>query len=103
MLAKEAEIKERWQKYFSKVLTDEGLEDFQNRERESIERQFYSRLCESISKDEIKEALKKISNRKAEGSDQILVEVLKYLGEESIQWMAEFFNVIFRIETMPKE
>jgi len=51
------------------------MEDFQSRERESSESQFEPRLCEPISKDEIKEALKKMSNGKVEGLDQIPVEV----------------------------
>ena len=36
---KEAEIKETWQTYFSKILNGRALEDFWSRERESSERQ----------------------------------------------------------------
>jgi len=61
--------------YFFKLLNGEVMEDFQSRERESSESQFEPRLCEPISKDEIKEALKKMSNGKVEGLDQIPVEV----------------------------
>ena len=60
-------------------------------------------MCEPISKDEIKEILKKITDGKVEGSDQILVELWKCLGEEGLKWLAEFSNVIFRTAKMPRE
>jgi len=60
-------------------------------------------LCEPISKDEIKETLKKMANGKVEGQDQILVEVWKCLDEEGLKCLAELFNVIFRISKMPRE
>jgi len=44
-------------------------------------------LHESISKDEIKEALKKMSKGKEERPDQILVEVWKCLGEDGLKWL----------------
>ena len=75
VLAKEAKIKQRWQSYFSKLLNGEVLKDFWSRGCESSERQLHPRLCEPISKDEIKEILKKMSNGKAEGLDQIPVEM----------------------------
>ena len=42
-------------------------------------------------------------NGKAEGPDQIPVEVWKCLGEEGLEWLTELFNVIFRTAKMPKE
>ena len=44
-------------------------------------------LCEPISKDEIRESLKKMSNGKVEGPDQVPVEVWKCLGEEGLEWL----------------
>ena len=54
-------------------------------------------MCEPISKDKIKESLKKITNGKVEELDQISVEMWTCLGEEELEWLAELFNVIFRI------
>ena len=85
VLAKEAKIKDRWQRYFAKLLNGEVLKDFWSNERESSERQLDYRLCESISKDEIKNALKKMSNGKDEGPDQIPIEVWKCLDEEGLK------------------
>jgi len=61
------------------------------------------RECGHISKDEIKEAMRKMPNEKAEGPDQIPVEVWKCLGEEGLEWLLELFNVIFRTAKMPEE
>ena len=60
-------------------------------------------MCEPISKDEVKEALKKMANGKVEGPDQILVEVWKCLGEEGLEWLTQLFNVIYRTAKMPRE
>jgi len=60
-------------------------------------------MCGHITKDEIKEALKKMTNGKAEGPDQIPVEVWKCLGEEGLERLTQFFNVIFRTAKMTRE
>jgi len=70
VLAKEADIKEKLQMYFYKLLNGEVLEDSQSREPKPI------------IKDKVKEALKKMSNKKEKGPDQIAVEMWKRLGEE---------------------
>ena len=64
VLFEDAKIKVRWKRYFLKLLNDEGIEDFRSRERESSESLLDPQLGEPISKDEIKEILKKMSNGK---------------------------------------
>jgi len=61
--------------YFSKLLNGEVMEDFRSRKRESSARRLDPRLCEPINKLEIKETLKKMTNEKIEGPNQIPVEV----------------------------
>ena len=85
ILTKEPKIKKRWQSYFSKLLNDEVLGDFWSREQKTSERQLDPRLCEPISKDKIRETLKKMSNRKVEGLGQIPVEVWKRSDEERLK------------------
>jgi len=89
--------------YFSELLNSEELEYFRSRGRESSERHPDSRLCEPISKDEIKETLRMMANGKVEGLDQIPVEVWKCLGEEGLEWITRPFNVIFQTTEMPRE
>ena len=40
---------------------------------------------------------------KAVGPDNILIEAWRGLGEEGIQWLTNFFNVILRSSKMPEE
>jgi len=79
------------------------IEDFRSRERDSREGLLDPQFGEPISKDEIKEILKQMSNGKVEGPDQIPLEVWKCLGEEGLKWIAELLNVIFRAVEMPRE
>ena len=75
VLFEDAEIKERWQGYFSSLLNGEGREDSTGRDPECGERRIATREGGHISKDEIKEALRRMPNGKAKGPDQIPVEV----------------------------
>jgi len=102
VLSEDAEIKVRWKRYFLKLLNDEVMVDSRSRERESSENLLDPHLGEPISKDEIKE-MKKMSNGKVEGPDQIPVEVWKCLDEEELKWLAELLNVILKTAKMPRE
>jgi len=42
-------------------------------------------------------------NGKADGPDQISVEVWKCLSEEGLKLLTKLFNVIFRTAKMPRE
>ena len=68
-LSEGAEIKGRWQRYFSRLLDGEVMEDSRSKESECREMHLDLRVCGHISKDEIKDALKKMTNGKAEGPD----------------------------------
>jgi len=103
VLCEDADIKGRWQRYFTKLLNGEVMEDSRSRESEWRERHLDPRVCGHISKDEIKDALKKMATGNAEGPDQIPVEVWKYLDEEGLEWLTKLFNVLFRTAKMPKE
>jgi len=89
--------------YFSKLLNGEMMEDFQSRKRESSESELDPNFCESISKDEIKESLRKMTNGKVEGPDQTPMEVWECLGEEGLKWLGGLFNIIFRTANMLRE
>jgi len=69
VLAEDVEIKERWQRYFSKLLNGEVMEDSRSRGRECSQRRLDLRMCGHITRGEIKEALKKMTNGKAVGPD----------------------------------
>ncbi|KAH1125341.1 hypothetical protein GYH30_014768 [Glycine max] len=56
-----------------------------------------------IQKQEVKEALKRMSNGKAVGPDNIPIEVWKTLGDRGLEWLTELFNEIMRSKRMPEE
>jgi len=43
-----------------------------------------------------------VTSGKAEGSNQIPVEVWKCLGEKGLEWLKELSKVIFRTAKMPE-
>ena len=71
VLTKDAEIKERWQRFFAKLLNGKGRGDDCSRGGECRDQ----RAGAMITKEEIREALKKMAKGKVVGPDQILVEV----------------------------
>jgi len=73
VLYEDAEIKERWQMFFAKLLNREEMGVACSRGGEGSDRHIHPRVCGHITKDEIKEALKKTTNGKEEGPDQIPV------------------------------
>ena len=61
------------------------------------------RPCRHITKEEVKETLRKMNVVKAVGPDNTPVEIWKSLGEEGLEWLTNFFNIIFESATMPQE
>jgi len=56
VLTEDAEIKERWQRFFAKLLNGEGVRDDCRRGGECSDRRFDQRAYDLITKDEIREA-----------------------------------------------
>ena len=56
-----------------------------------------------ISREEVKDALRKMGRAKAVGADNIPIEVWKCLGDVGIQWLTTLFNTILYTGRMPDE
>jgi len=56
-----------------------------------------------ITREEVKEALRKMKSGKAIGLSSIPVEIWKSLGEDGVAWLTDVFNVIFKTTRMPQE
>ena len=52
---------------------------------------------------EVERALSQIKTSKAPREDQILLEMITARGEKALRKIEEFFNVVLRTETVPKE
>ena len=65
--------------------------------REESNHMFYRR----ISREEVKEVLKRMMNGKAVEPDGIPNEVWRCLGEDGISWLTKLFNVVLKSKKMP--
>ena len=58
---------------------------------------------EKISKEEMRENMKRMKNGKAVGPDDIPVEVWKCLGEIALEFLTKLYNRTMESERMPEE
>ena len=58
---------------------------------------------ERISKEEVRENMKRMKNGKAVGPDDIPVEVWKCLGESALEFLTKLYNRTMESESMPEE
>ena len=58
---------------------------------------------EDISEEEVKTGLRKMKKGKAQGPDDIPVEVWIALGNKGVKFLVNFFNILLRGEKMPNE
>jgi len=102
VLVEETEIKERWRSYFARLFN--GDNEYPLRAESGV-REGHLNVSEGsrISKEEVKEALRKMKSGKAVASYLISVKVLKCLGELGVDWLTQLFNVTFRTAKMPRE
>jgi len=81
VLVEDAKVQERWRGYFCKLFNGEELDGSKHTGHLAREEQQNYRSSRPITKEEDKEALRKMKSGKAVGSDSIPVEVWKSLGE----------------------
>ncbi|KAH1264649.1 Craniofacial development protein 2 [Glycine max] len=94
VLVHEKDIKERWKAYFHNLFNDGYGYDSSSLDTREEDRNY--KYYRRIQKQEVKEALKRMSNGKAVGPDNIPIEVWKTLGDRGLEWLTELFNEIMR-------
>ncbi|XP_076914081.1 uncharacterized protein LOC143572952 [Bidens hawaiensis] len=101
ILAKEQDIKLRWQTYFHNLFNSGSVHQKQN-ENTTIQQRnncYYRR----ITQEKVRNALRKMGRAKAVGLESIPIEVWKCLGEEGVMWLTTLFNTILKTEKMPDQ
>jgi exonuclease III len=88
----------RWKEYFEGLMNEENEREEREEEVTAVDQE-----VETISKDEVRRALKRMKSGKALGPDDIPVEVWKCLGEVAIEYLTGLFNRILDGEKMPEE
>ena len=97
MINSEAVLK-RWKVYFEKLMNEEN-----NREPRTEEAEVVNEEVNCVSREEVKNALKRMKKGKAVGPDELPVEVWKCMGKMGIKFLTRLFKRLLMGERMPEE
>ena len=97
MVNSEAVLK-RWKEYFEKLMNEEN-----NRDPRTEEAEVVNKKVNCVSREEVKNALRRIEKGKAVGPDELPVEVWKCMGEMGIKFLTRLFNRLLMGKRMPEE
>ena len=74
-----------------------------NREPRTEEAEVVNEEVNCVSREEVKNALRRMKKGKAVGPDELPVEVWKCMGEMGIEFLTKLFNRLLMGERMPEE
>ena len=97
MVNSEAVLK-RWKEYFEKLMNEEN-----NRKPRTEEAEVVNEEVNCISREEVKNALKRMKKGKAVGPDELSVKVWKCMEKMGIEFLTRLFNKLLMGEQMPEE
>ena len=83
VLVRDEEIKERWREYFDKLFNGSSTQDLDDLTIQCQDMNY--NYMRRISESEVKEALKRMKSRKVVGSDEIPIEIWRFLGDMSVR------------------
>ena len=97
MVNSEAVLK-RWKEYFEKLMNEEN-----NREPRIEEVEVVNEEVICVSREEVKNAVRRMKKGKAVGPDELPLEIWKCMGEIEIKFLTRLFNRLLMGERMPEE
>ena len=97
MVNSEAVLK-RWKEYFEKLMNEKNSRDSRIEETEVVNGE-----VNCVSREEVKNALKKMKKGKAVKPNELPVEVWKCMGKMGIEFLTRLFNRLLVGELMPEE
>ena len=95
MVNPEAVLK-RWKEYFEKLLNKKNNRDPRTEEAEVVNEE-----VNCVSREEVRNVLRRMKKRKAVGPDELPVEVWKCMGKMGVEVLTRFFNKLLVGERMP--
>ena len=95
MVNSEAKI---WKDYFEKLMNEEN-----NRNPRTDKTEVVNEEVNCISREEVKNVLRRMKKGKAVGPDEFPVEILKCMGKMGIKFLTRLFNRLLMGERMPEE
>ena len=97
MVNSEAVLK-RWKEYFEKLMNKKNNRDSRAEEAEVVKQE-----VNCVSREEVKNALRRMKKGKAVGQDELSVKVWKYMGEMGIKFLTRLFNKGLVGKRMPEK
>ena len=97
MVNSEAVLK-RWKDYFKKLINEENNRDHRTEEAEVV-----NEKVNCVSREEVKNVLRRMKKGKVIGPDELPVEVWKCMGEMGIEFLTRLFNRLLMGKRMPEE
>ena len=97
MINSEAVLK-RWEEYFEKLMNEENNRDFRTEETEVVNEE-----VNCVSREEVKNALRRMKKGKAAGPDELPVEIWKCMGKMGIKFLTRLFNRLLMGEQILEE
>ena len=97
MVNSEAVLK-RWKEYFEKLMNEENNRDPRTEKPEVVNEE-----VNCVSREEVKNAPRRMKKGKAVGPDELQVEVWKCMGKMGIKFLTRLFNRLLVGERMPEE
>ena len=97
MVNSEAVLK-RWKEYFEKLMNEEN-----NRKPRTEEAEVVKEEVNCVSREEVKNALRRMKKGKAVGPNELPVEIWKCMGKMGIEFLTRLFNRLLMGERMPEE
>ena len=87
----------RWKEYFEQLMNEENNRDPRTEEAEVVNKE-----VNCVSREEVKNALRRIKKGKAVGPDELPVEVWKCMGKMGIDFLTRLFNRLLMGERIPE-
>ncbi|WMV29994.1 hypothetical protein MTR67_023379 [Solanum verrucosum] len=103
VLVDETSIKQRWRRYFHKLLNEKGGGDIVLGDLAHSERLRDFGYCRCFRIEEVIRAISRMSRGRATEPDEISVDFWKSTDKAGIEWLTGLFNVIFKTAKMPDE
>ncbi|KAG5615079.1 hypothetical protein H5410_014903 [Solanum commersonii] len=103
VLVDEISIKQRWRRYFHKLLNEERSGDIVLNDLAHSEGLRDFGYCSSFRIEEVIRAISRMSRGRATEPDEIPVDFWKSVDKAGIEWLTRLFNVIFKTAKMPDE
>ena len=97
MVNSEAVLK-RWKKYFEKLMNEEN-----NKEPRTEATELVNKEVNCVSREGVKNTLRRMKKGKAVGPDELPVEVWKCMGKMGIKFLIRMFNRLLMGERMSEE